>query len=70
MSPNIISLHKRNGLYFIKDQYIEKIHFLSMKRLIIIMILMSTKQYYSNKVTTNILLDIMFLIKWKLYHYN
>ena len=21
MSPNIISLHKRNGLYFIKDQY-------------------------------------------------
>ena len=21
MTPNIISLHKRNGLYFIKDQY-------------------------------------------------
>ena len=41
MDPNNIKLHKRNGLYFIKDQY-RKRHFLSMKMLIIIMIFMST----------------------------
>ena len=54
----------------LKTNIKEIIHILSMKMLIIIMILMSIKYDYSNKVTTNILLDIMILIKWKLYHYN
>ena len=49
---------------------IKKILILIMKMLIIIMILMLIEYYYAEKVTMNILLDIIIQMKWILYHYN